>query len=236
MAKSKSGTKKKKGNKALTEQKLKFFPPGRVAELIFYSVIMFTLGVLTGRGTAPITFDLNNEKALKDLTVKEKKFKPVKVKIDFYRELSREGEIKIDEDLVKKTEKLPVKTPNIKGERKHSKLYEIDSAEKTEKRIKNIEVLKKQSEPEKRDFLPKVFFTIQVAALKENRDAAELAGKLKKEGFPAYNISGKSDDGSLWHRVRIGKFSQKEEAEKMKQELLKKLNINGLLLKVNKQE
>lgn len=227
MANKKIGSKKKKGNKALKEPKVKLFPPGRMAELVFYSIIMFILGVLVGRGTAPIEFDLDHEMELKKLAVAEKNLKPTKVKIDFHKELSKDGEIKIDEKLIQKKEKLPVKSPKILAEKKQVELFDkLDEELEAEGNGEGLELKKEDN----------TFFTVQVAALKEANDADELSKRLIREGFEAYSVSGKSNDSSLWYKVRIGRFAKRENADNIKKSLLIKLNINGLVLRINKQE
>jgi hypothetical protein len=48
--------------------------------------------------------------------------------------------------------------------------------------------------------------TIQVAAFKDRNHAKGLVKKLKKKGYQAYLITSKSSGGTIWHKVRIGKF------------------------------
>lgn len=48
--------------------------------------------------------------------------------------------------------------------------------------------------------------TIQVAAFRDRKHAETLVKKLKKKGYQAYLISPKSSGGTIWHKVRIGKF------------------------------
>lgn len=55
------------------------------------------------------------------------------------------------------------------------------------------------------------FYSIQVASSKDLARAQELAGRLKKEGLAAEVIS-QSVEGSTWHRVYVGRYATKEEA------------------------
>jgi cell division septation protein DedD len=239
MTKSKVRAKnKKKGNRPAIKSNIKLFPIGRIGEIVFYSIVMFILGVLTGRGTAPVHFDLKHEKELKAIYDVEKRLEPVNVKLDFSKKLELDGDIKIDKDLIKKTEidKVPEKTPRFKGEKKKVKLFVEPLSEKEE--LKE-EPKKKELKTEKKKEIEKISksdkfsFTVQVAALKDSKDADELASDLRANGFAAYSISGKSDDGSLWFRVRVGKLSNRDEALEVKEQLLNEMNINGLLLKLN---
>jgi cell division septation protein DedD len=67
----------------------------------------------------------------------------------------------------------------------------------------------------------------------KNKDDAEfLAQKISKKGFPAYSVSGVSEDSVLWHRVRVGKYDDRKSAENMRHKLLEDLKINGIVLTI----
>jgi cell division septation protein DedD len=55
-------------------------------------------------------------------------------------------------------------------------------------------------------------FTIQVASVRDSRDADKLVNKLKKEGYPAYRSIGKIPGKGIWYRVRVGYFKNRTEA------------------------
>lgn len=233
MAKSKARVKnKKKKNSLAKKDKVQLFPLGRLGEIVFYSIVMFILGVLTGRGSAPVHFDIKYEKELKEIYEVEKRLEPVKVKIDFPYELELDGDIKIDKTLIKKakTDKVPEKSPKYKGEKKQVKLF-LEPLEKKEAKKDGLKTEKKKG-IEKISNSDKFSFTVQVAALKDSKDAKELASKLVANGFLAYSVTGKSDDGNLWYRVRVGKFQNKQGAVEEKERLLNEMNINGILLEL----
>ncbi|MDY0362821.1 MAG: SPOR domain-containing protein [Desulforegulaceae bacterium] len=234
MANTNTRVRKKKGNTS-KKNKVKLFPPSRIVEIVFYSLIMFVLGVLTGRGTAPISFNFSHktDKAL-HLEIPAQ-FEPVKVKVDFYDEISSDKESEINKSIIKAEDKLPLKLPLYKGEKKQSELFSEllsekneDKSEKPEKFEKPVlRVEKSESVTQNKN---KDFFTVQIAAMKNKDDADYLAKKIINQGFPAYSASGLSEDNVFWHRVRVGRFEDKKEAENMKKRLLEQLKLNGIVL------
>lgn len=222
--------KKKKGNTPVKKNKIQLFPPKKIVEIAFYSFIMFALGVLVGRSSVPVFFKLNeSKKNFESLALPQTEKEPVKVKINLHKVLSSDEDTPIDAKLVKQYEKIPEKSPIYKGSKKHADLYEVStSVPVVDKEAKKTEFVKQRSSD-----VNNFAYTIQVAALKDQSDADILSEKLKKAGFFAYSISVNSDDGSVWYRVRVGKFQAQSEAEKIKKDLIEKLNINGLILKVN---
>ena len=56
---------------------------------------------------------------------------------------------------------------------------------------------------------------MQLASYGEERVAASLAKKLKNKGYDAYVTVAKLN-GKQWHRVRIGRFGERAEAEKVR--------------------
>jgi len=228
--------KKKKGNTPVNKNKIKLFPPSRIAEIVFYSFVMFVLGVLTGRGTAPVSFDF--DKSYQNLSQLEvpAEFKPVKVKVDFYQELDSDREIQVNKTIIKEEEKFPLKIPLYKGEKKHVELSSEllsekavpDKSEKKEKSENLAPVQEKKPEAS----AGKGLFTVQIAAMKNKEDADLLAQKILQKGFPSYSVSGVSEDSVLWHRVRVGKFNDRKTAENMRHKLLEELKISGIVLTI----
>lgn len=223
--------KKKKGNTPVKQNKIQLFPPKKIVEIAFYSFIMFALGVLVGRSSVPVLFKVNENKAgLESLALSETENAPVKVKINFHKVLSSDEDTPIDAKLIEQDDKIPEKSPSYKGSKKHGDLYEIETSVPV---ADDNETKKTETVDTKVLELKDFAYTIQVAALKSQADADVLSEKLKKAGFLAYSISVNTDDGSVWFRVRVGKFQAQSEAEKIKKDLIEKLNINGLILKVN---
>ncbi|MDY0133007.1 MAG: SPOR domain-containing protein [Desulforegulaceae bacterium] len=226
--------KKTKGNSPSKKNKVKIFPPSRLVEIVFYSFAMFVLGVFTGRGTVSINFDFGEDSG--DLTHFEApaELKPVRLKVDFYRELDSEKEVQVNKAIIQGEEKLPLKTPLYKGEKKQGEVvFELSAEETVPETQKETAKVLPIEEKKVELVLDKAGFTVQIAAMKNKEDAELLADKISKKGFPAYSVSGKSEDNVLWHRVRVGKYEKRQSAENIQIKLLEKLKINGIVLKIN---
>lgn len=63
-------------------------------------------------------------------------------------------------------------------------------------------------------------FTIQVAAFREAQSAEQMVATLRGKGYPAYHLRTTVADKGEWFRVRVGAFASREAAETM----LRKLN------------
>ena len=194
--------------------------------IIFVSAWMFGLGVLVGRDTVPVKFDiekLHNELvALKEAVIRkeQKRFKidsdgiRNKTDFDFYEALK---ETKKDNGNVK-----------ISG-KQETKHLSKNTALKPKKKIapdktKPDEVIQKGKKETNKTI------TIQVAAFKNSKDADNIVAKLIKKGYTAYRISSNIPDKGIWHRVRIGYFKDKAEAgstlNKLKKEKFKAILVN----------
>ena len=200
--------------------------------IFFVSAWMFILGILVGRGTAPVQFDIeklqNELAALKEDVVQEEleRFKidsnaaGNKTEMNFYEELKvtkDEDSLNIDTSEQKK-EPLPqnaVSEPKKIGPSEEAlsvKAHQESKPEtisKTDIAIKNL--------------------TIQVASFKDPNVAEKMVEELNKKGFPAYRSIGKVPGKGIWYRVRIGHFSSKSEAESILK-MLKKDRLNAILV------
>jgi len=194
---------------------------------------MFILGILVGRGTAPVRFDIeklqNELAALKEAVVKKEmeRFKidsnstNNKTEMNFYEELKVTGdEDSLDIDTSEqKTETLP---ENIVSEAKKIGPSEEALSVKAHQ----------ESEPatiSKTDKINKNL-TIQVASFKDPSVADKMVAELKKKGYPAYRSIGKIPERGIWFRVRIGYFSSKSQADSMLK-MLKKDRMKPILVR-----
>jgi cell division septation protein DedD len=215
--------------------------------IFFLCAWMFILGVLVGRGTAPVKFDIAAiEKKLTDatktdstapsempaqkddLTVKDK------TKLDFYEALKENREDvktpalqtpKAAEDKVEKTvsqKPEPEKTASQTTAPEESKPAAISP----EKEVKQ--------DKEKIDAVVKTntggpTYTIQAASVRDPQDADRWVEKLKKAGYPAYRVMGKIPGKGVWFRIRIGEYRSKSEAlgtmNKLKKDGLKPILV-----------
>jgi cell division septation protein DedD len=183
---------------------------------------MFILGILVGRGTAPVKFDIAElEKKLeaskkgdgsdqgkapapkKPITVKDK------TKLEFYEALK---ENKVDTNIP------ALQKPKV-AERG------IEKPEKTEPAA-SLQKKKPIKEKEKAAAVARTnakgpVYTIQAASVRDPKDADRLVQKLKKRGYPAYRVIGKVPGKGVWFRVRIGEYRSKLEALNMMNKLKK---------------
>jgi len=74
-------------------------------------------------------------------------------------------------------------------------------------------------EAQKQKASPKELYYIQVGAFYKKEAASSFADQFKKEGFPTLVLEPFSSDKKSVYRVRIGGFSNKEEAEQAKEKL-----------------
>jgi cell division protein FtsN len=75
-----------------------------------------------------------------------------------------------------------------------------------------------------------VFF-LQVAAFQNPSDADNMKAKLALAGIEAQIQTATLPDGKVWHRVRVGPFSNQDELAKSRA-VLKENSIEANLIKV----
>jgi cell division septation protein DedD len=61
-------------------------------------------------------------------------------------------------------------------------------------------------------------WTVQLGSFPKKEAAGNMAASLKGKGYDAY-VSAVSLKGSEWHRVRVGRFDRREDAEKLRETL-----------------
>ena len=204
---------------------------------------MFVIGVLVGRGTAPVKFDidsLQNKLAATRQDLKKRQggrtrgetgIVKDKTKLDFYEALPENREdTKIDRKkssrvISKKVETLPPQKPvQTTGKRATKK--------STPKKETGEKAAAAKKEPAKRPPEQAIasksaakpsgkVYTVQVAAVKATKDADRLVAQLKKKGYPAYRTISKVQNKGIWFRVRVGKYNSREAARITLQKLKK---------------
>ncbi len=191
---------------------------------------MFFLGILVGRGTAPVSFDTENfQKKLAAMVSIKKKEKQLEKKPDFgFYEM--------------------LKKPLTIGNTKFHGAEEIIAAESGERN--NIKIAGKSIEIKKsrksmsmgRDGAKSrpavsenaIVYTIQIAACRNLNDALNLIKFLKQKGYTAYRTVGRTG-GRTWHRVRIGFFKDRKKAMNF-QKKLESDKIKGIILQKDNAE
>ncbi len=187
---------------------------------------MFILGVLVGRGTAPIHFDIQElQKELAALKMAYLQKEITRYKINAPETIDK-SDLGFHEALKSPERKAPVPT---KPDRKNAA-----SSPK-----------KKSSPPDPRHVKPAAKsdevpstamdesgrrYTIQVASSQKMSDADKMVARLKAKGYPAYLESAQIPGKGTWYRVRIGGFRNRTEADRFLA-ILKKENVKGIVLK-----
>lgn len=192
---------------------------------------MFVLGILVGRETVPVKFDMeklqNELAALKEAVVKKEldQYKIAssddidKTKMGFYETLKKTGsddDLKVD---IPAPESKPLAEPETGSKEIESEKRNVNPPPKAASETKKTDPPKKLATPPKKKTanLNKTAeghknFTIQIASLKDSVAADKMVAKLKKKGYPAYRSIGKVPDKGIWFRVRVGYFKDRAEA------------------------
>jgi len=225
---------------------------GWLVAIFFVCAWMFAIGVLVGRGTAPVKFDIaelqrklaaagaNLKEAGPEDPRKEPEIAKDKTELEFYEALKENREdteipqiapapaisAKIDPP----PEKKPPKPPK-KSTKKLTKLpQKTEAPAETSKdaAVKTSEpqpaAAKSRIEPAEKDY------TIQVASVKDAGDADKLVAELKKKGFSAFRAIGKVPGKGIWYRVRIGDYQNRDDASKTMAQL-KKEGLKPILVR-----
>ncbi|MGB5750511.1 MAG: SPOR domain-containing protein [Desulfobacterales bacterium] len=201
---------------------------------------MFIIGVLVGRGTAPVKFDIDGLQSKLEVSNQDQKkgaggqprgessIVKDKTKLDFYEALPEDRkDTQIDEKkstrvISKKVEPLPDKKPPATTGKKATN----KSSSKKETAVKSGAVKKEPPKPpiaSKSEAKPSgKVYTVQVAAVKVAKDADRLVGQLKKKGYPAYRTISKVQGKGIWFRVRVGEYNSRTDASSTMQKLKKK--------------
>ena len=223
--KEKDTPKKKKSSHQWTRKGLAIW----ISLTFFACAWMFVLGIFVGRGTVPVRFDMEKlEKelaALKEAVIKKEfdRYKlnsnseDNKTKMGFYEALKNTGE----------EERLKTDIPKKKPKPLHKKA--VSKAKKTVVSKKTVTTRKAKTAAVRESAEDNNNFTIQVAALKDLKDADNLVAKFKKKGYPAYRSIGKIPGKGIFYRIRIGSFKNRAQAGSTFNRL-KKENIKAIIV------
>ncbi len=197
---------------------------GWVFVIFFLCVWMFVLGILVGRGTAPVKFDIAAIEKKIEASKKDDLGQPGKMpahkdsatlkdktKLEFYEALKENSE--------------DTKVPALQ----QPKIIK----QKNEKPVKTSQkdaLTKEKVAAVKQTSTTGPIYTIQAASVKDPKDADQLVEKLKKSGYPAYRAIGKVPGKGIWFRVRIGEYNSKIEARRTLDKL-KKSGLKPILVK-----
>ena len=181
---------------------------GWIGAFMFLLVWIFILGVMVGRGTAPMRFDMDKlQKDLADLKAEVLKKEQTIIKnqaeellekkeFEFHKELTS------SEDLIKA--EAQARAP-------------IENKTKPAIKAKEKQTVQKTPSPEKKKAVAAASgeYALQVASLKDVKYADTLVKRLNSKGYPAYHVSADLLDKGIWYRVRIGPLKTKTQAFNM---------------------
>lgn len=190
--------------------------------VFFVSVWMFVLGILVGRGTAPVHFDIEKlQKELEELKTAVLKKELQRYKIDSSRTVDK-PDLGFHEALKspKDDDRLG---RDLSSRSKKKKTVSKQARSSGTVRDKNAAAFKRIPEGGR-------LFTIQVASSKDASFADNLVAKLNKKGIPAYRKKAYIPGKGTWYRVRIGGFNNRSEAVHVL-DRLKRKNLKGFIVK-----
>lgn len=110
----------------------------------------------------------------------------------------------------------PAPAPKVKAE--------APKAVKTVKPEKKAVEKSKKTTVAKKTIAPGKALALNIASYTSLSEAQNLAGKLKKGGYNAY-IASFTKDSNRWHRVRVGFFTSRLEAEKAGKSIQSKFHV-----------
>ena len=186
---------------------------GWVVVIFIISAWMFGMGVMVGRGTAPVQFDLdqlkrNLESMNKSSQTSKKDVAPIessemkeKTKLDFYEALPKNRE---DTDMPAIAKPPP---PVAAKEPVPQKPPEPQTTQKVEK---PAAASGPAPAPTAAPEAPGKGYTVQVSALRTEEEARALLEKLRQKGYAGYIEPIAIPDKGTWYRVRMGEFPSKE--------------------------
>ena len=182
---------------------------------------MFVLGILVGRGTAPVQFDI--EKLQKELaSLKEAVIKKEELRFKIDPDTSgHKTDMGFYEDL-KTSEQTQKPLPKAADSIKENKNVSNRAGAEESSRNVPVPALSPAAESEKK-------LTIQVASLRDPGVADKMVAGLKNKRYPAYRAAAEVPGNGTWYRIRIGSFKNKTEAQST-MERLQKDKINAVLL------
>jgi cell division septation protein DedD len=194
---------------------------GRYLLVLFVAAWMFILGVLVGRGTAPVHFDtqaLQKElAALRDTMMKKEREavekairgEDAKAPLEFYEALKKNGpdttvHIPVDDAFTTRRSNGKASAKEMKPPHKSRPTIKVKKSP--------VRLTPKLSDRLPPNDLKAGSLTIQVASMKDSTAAQRIVANLKKEGYPAYLSRFHIIDQGTWFRVRVGSYKDREQA------------------------
>ncbi len=76
----------------------------------------------------------------------------------------------------------------------------------------------------------KLRYTIQVSSHPERQTAEEDVRRMKQSGFAAFIVTSELQGKGTWYRVRIGRFTNRDAAEKLQKEIHAKVGMESIVV------
>ncbi len=220
---------------------------------MFVSAWMFVLGILVGRGTVSTRFEFNDsQKALYALAEKtaKKAEKPDPARemaeksppdpFDGLKTSGRSGSKKDDlflkqPDQSKPDQSKPGRSKTVA--RKPARQPKKPGKKTTPKPESSSPPVQPQSKPAstapapqpERKTIVNTYRTLQAASMQDLAEAKRMVARLRQKGYKAYVASAAASGKTVRHRVRIGPYKNKTDANAALARL-KKDGINGIIL------
>lgn len=195
------------------------------------SAWMFFLGLMVGRGTVPSQFDIPKlERKLADLAEPDEK-----------PETGAEQKVIPTPDIpapdLFETLKAPDQVLNIPEEKPIAATEPSQGPVKIKRPPASLKKKKRRQAVKASNTTPtapsvpvkKVRLVVQAAAYKDLDAANEAVAALQQLGHRAYVASVEIEGKGIWHRVRLGPYDTKADAERMVQRLKEK-KIDGYII------
>lgn len=206
---------------------------GSIALALTACTWTFFLGVLVGRGTMPVKFDMEKlgqdlqalREQVQDQQARQLQTYSVAVEnksdMDFYEELKQSGAPPVIDPDMTRTPPRPTIVPEVTREAPASKAPP-PSGIPVIKRQAGLQAKKKtgiapvspKRPPAAKTASPGPVgaLTLQVASLRDLKTADEMVTGLRQEGFSARRTSVSIPGKGLWYRVQVGRFADRAHA------------------------
>jgi len=170
---------------------------------------------------------------------------PKQEEFTFYKTLTEKENKTVSIDLKPKTAEKSVEKKEVLSEETHNTETPMTQKEqKAEARnekttqaasVRETEAKKKQvvamNEPKTAaSSIGKIRYTLQIASYQERSLAEDDVKKMKKQGYAAFIVASQVPDKGIWYRVRVGSFSNKASAEKLKKEIHAKAGVSTIIV------
>ena len=198
---------------------------------IFFSIWSFILGILVGRESLSFRMtkpdvrqevaELKKEEIQKREAQIQKELTFEHVQTDLvYPDMLRDRKVDVGDQKDKPPLPFGSTEKPVVAEVKDKDKKENPAPPKKTETHKTSIVLKPLPSDDPSVPSPEKKLTIQIASYKEAAEADKMIARLKEKGYSAYKAS-MDINGKIWHRVRIGYFKDRPDAEPVLQKLKK---------------